>query len=102
MRHVRPNSQVKGRPVGSVSFPFKAKHWSGDWRNRAACLFHDTELWFERKDYRKINRAKAICRACPVKDQCLEYALETRPEYGIFGGETPSKRRQLVKERKND
>ena len=79
-----------GRPVGSaVSFPFAREHW-GKWREQALCLDYRHELWFEDEDKDKIALAKAVCAKCPVKQECLDYAIETKPEYGIFGGLSPS------------
>ena len=36
--------------------------------------------------------AKAICARCPIKDECLTYALESGEAYGIWGGLLPSER----------
>lgn len=33
-----------------------------------------------------IKAAKAICKRCPIKTQCLTYALESGQRYGIWGG----------------
>jgi WhiB family redox-sensing transcriptional regulator len=68
-----------------------------DWRNRAACLGMDTNLWFpnELADDPKTPRARAVCAVCPVWRECLTYALEN-PKIcaGIWGG-------LLERERKN-
>ena len=52
----------------------------------------------ERKDERerRETRAKSICRICPVKSQCLEYAMEIREPYGIWGGLTEAERRTIL------
>jgi WhiB family redox-sensing transcriptional regulator len=44
-----------------------------------------------------IEAAKAICATCPVQPECLRYAIETRQEYGIWGGTTEDERRGLRK-----
>jgi len=41
--------------------------------------------------------AKKMCAQCPIKMQCLEYALETRQPYGVWGGLTAKERRGLRK-----
>lgn len=41
------------------------------------------------------QQALAICSTCPVQLECLEYALEARERYGIWGGKTEKQRRQL-------
>jgi WhiB family redox-sensing transcriptional regulator len=45
------------------------------------------------------GEAKAICATCPVHEQCLEYALETRPADGVFGGLTVTERHRLIRRR---
>lgn len=53
---------------------------------------------FERKDERQRReaRAKAICQVCPVEKDCVDYALDIREPYGIWGGTTESDRRALI------
>lgn len=43
--------------------------------------------------------AKMICRACPVIDDCLEYAMQTKQPAGVWGGLTPAERIRLRKRR---
>ncbi|MBO0729111.1 MAG: WhiB family transcriptional regulator [Acidimicrobiaceae bacterium] len=74
-------------------------HRVESWRNFAACRGADPTLFFpetDKPEHRgQIAAAKAICAHCPVRDSCLEYALETRESFGIFGGLTSSERRRL-------
>ena len=58
-----------------------------DWRNRAACLDHPTDLWFS-FDEAEQAQAVEICGCCQVREQCLEFALSVRPSVsaGIWGG----------------
>jgi WhiB family redox-sensing transcriptional regulator len=44
--------------------------------------------------------AKTICATCPVRDQCLEWAIASRQEDGIFGGLTPTERHRLRRRRR--
>jgi WhiB family redox-sensing transcriptional regulator len=37
----------------------------------------------------RVDVAKDVCAACPVRDMCLEYATRVRPERGIWAGLTP-------------
>lgn len=63
-----------------------------------ACRDEDPEIFFPltgRNDVAEI--AKAICRRCPVQNQCLAWALETRQQDGILGGHTKKERRALNK-----
>lgn len=57
------------------------------WRAKAKCAGHpDPELWYpHRGSLYQAARAKAICRKCEVREDCLTVAL-TRDEDGIWGG----------------
>ncbi len=69
-----------------------------DWRREAACLPHDSELFFPaRTAYRgdEVARAKAVCRRCPVREECLRAAMNGREKIGIWGGLTPAERARL-------
>lgn len=65
---------------------------SEDWREQSVCSdSSDPDLWFtEGKDDRgnrqRIRDAQAICRTCPVAVQCLDWAISTRQQYGVWGG----------------
>ena len=39
--------------------------------------------------------AVALCATCPVRAQCLEYALRNKESHGIWGGTTPEERRRI-------
>jgi WhiB family redox-sensing transcriptional regulator len=76
------------------------------WQMNAACRGHDATLFFspthvetkEEKDLREA-RAKAVCRECPVRVQCLDASLEMREPYGIWGGLNETERRRLMAKR---
>ena len=53
---------------------------------------------FERKDerFQREVRAKEICRTCPVKAPCLDYAVGIREPHGIWGGLNEAERKLLV------
>lgn len=69
------------------------------WRDLAACDGGDLEIFFPTSvtgpAVRQISQAKAICENCSVYAQCLEYALNTGQDYGVWGGLTPKERRYL-------
>ena len=69
------------------------------WRNDAACLDVDPDLFFPigttGPALDQIDRAKRICRACPVRQRCLAWALELGAASGIWGGTTEDERRAL-------
>lgn len=67
-----------------------------DWRDRANCLGCDPELFFtERGDNYTVNAAKAICRACVVRQECLDFALAHGEKWGIWGGLSEKERRRV-------
>ena len=45
----------------------------------------------------EMRQAKAICMTCPVRQECLDYAVDSREDWGIWGGATPNQRRVLRK-----
>ncbi|GGL05770.1 transcriptional regulator WhiB [Sphaerisporangium melleum] len=67
------------------------------WLRRAACRGEDPELFFpisaKGPGHVQHERAKAVCRRCPVQNPCLDYALRTGQEHGIWGGTDPDERR---------
>lgn len=76
------------------------------WQLQARCRGADANLFFapnhlERKDEReeREGRAKAICAECPVRRQCLEFALATREPHGIWGGLNEVERRAVLAKR---
>lgn len=62
------------------------------WRGRAACRGCEPALFFPTgvsgEAFEQILVAQAVCSACEVKPDCLEYALSTNQESGIWGGAT--------------
>lgn len=68
---------------------------SPDWTASALCAQTDPELWFPDKGGNS-GRARAICSACPVKAECLEYSLEAHPApVGVWGGTTEKQRHAI-------
>ncbi|WP_318842771.1 WhiB family transcriptional regulator [Myceligenerans pegani] len=50
------------------------------------CRTNDPELWFAEHSA-EVERAKTLCRECPLIDGCLAGALERREPWGVWGGE---------------
>lgn len=63
---------------------------SGDWRDAALCRHEDPELFFPvgtgPEAQEQTREAQAVCRRCPVREPCLEWALESGQTSGIWGG----------------
>lgn len=69
--------------------------------NHVGCMNAPDE-WFTlgqgfniKNSYNNLEMVKDICRECPVRNLCLEYAMEQQEEFGIFGGLTPGERKTL-------
>lgn len=68
------------------------------WMSRAACIGTNPERWF-------VSRNKTpmlgICRACPVRAECLDYALSFHRMgsviHGVWGGTTTAHRRAIIR-----
>ena len=66
------------------------------WRSAAACQSCDPDLFFPLSSsgpaVEQIARAKEICARCPVRRECLAFALRTRQAHGVWGGLTEQER----------
>lgn len=69
------------------------------WRDVAACLDVDPELFFPTgitlPALRQIEEAKAVCHRCEVAETCLRWAIESRQDTGVWGGLSEEERRIL-------
>lgn len=61
-----------------------------EWHARASCRGIGDDLFFPRVGgpHDQNGKAKLICSSCPVKEDCLQFAVETKPTSGIWGGMT--------------
>ena len=64
------------------------------WMADAACKEHPDLSWFVGKGV-SVRRQRAVCQQCLVRDECLDYALDGRDQYGMWGGLTLPERRRL-------
>jgi WhiB family redox-sensing transcriptional regulator len=71
--------------------------WKEDWVPSAACRTEAPDKLFVRGAEQ--NRAKQVCRHCPVRTECLAEALDNRIEWGVWGGMTERERRALLRQR---
>jgi WhiB family redox-sensing transcriptional regulator len=74
-----------------------------DWRAAGACLTADPDLFFPIAEgtvtSKQAARAQRICADCPVRQQCLDFAMRTREPAGIWGGTTPEERIRELRNR---
>jgi WhiB family transcriptional regulator, redox-sensing transcriptional regulator len=72
-----------------------------DWRSRAACKDTEPELFFPigttGNALDQIDAAKAVCQLCDAQTDCLEFALATNQESGVWGCTSEEERRKLRK-----
>ena len=74
-------------------------HADYSWRKAASCRDTDPDLFFPvgttGPALAQIESARAVCRKCPVQAECLEFALSTNQDSGIWGGTSEEERRKL-------
>lgn len=92
-RYVRDDEPPASRPASR-------------WWDEAACASVDPELFFplglrgESGSYEaQVREVKAICAHCPVRGACLDDALASGMDHGIWGGMTEDERKLLRKPR---
>ncbi|MFF4836330.1 WhiB family transcriptional regulator [Streptomyces sp. NPDC001315] len=65
-----------------------------DWADRGLCRAQAEQMFAEGTAQ---NEAKVVCVKCPVRLDCLAYALDHREEYGVWGAMTDRERRALLR-----
>ncbi len=78
------------------------------WQQHGLCRAEDGSVFFppshfEHKPEREAREAKAklICTACPVRVECLDWALTTREPHGVWGGYSESERKAVLEGRRS-
>ena len=66
-----------------------------DWRTLGACRDEDPEIFFPAPG-KSSRPAKRVCRRCPVTERCLAWALEQREDFGVWGAQNTSERREAI------
>ena len=70
-----------------------------DWRHSAACRHVDPELFFPVGNtgpaIAQIEEAKKVCVKCDVREACLQWALESGQDSGVWGGLSEDERRAM-------
>ena len=66
------------------------------WRELALCAQTGGDMFFPEMG-ENVPAAKRLCGDCPVRNRCLQAALDNNEQHGIWGGTTPRERRQLRK-----
>jgi len=73
------------------------------WRDQALCRDTDPELFFPvgttGTALVQIDRARQVCGECPVRIECLDFALDTNQDSGVWGGLSEEERRVIRRQR---
>jgi WhiB family transcriptional regulator, redox-sensing transcriptional regulator len=73
-----------------------------EWMEFALCRGVDPEIFFPAAEPgvplydAQVARARGICADCPVRSACLDWAIASGQDYGVWGGLDPAERRALV------
>ncbi len=88
---------LRGAAAGGMTLDELFGAVEQEWQDQALCAQTDPEAFFPEKGG-STREAKRICKACAVRDECLEYALEHDERFGIWGGLSDRERRRLKKQ----
>lgn len=70
-----------------------------DWMRDATCRGRSPSEFFP-SDGVGVERARRMCAECPVRLECLEYALSRRIDHGVWGGCSERERRRILRRRR--
>ncbi len=68
------------------------------WMSHGNCAHRDPSMFFP-SDGVGVEIARTACEGCPVKTQCLEYAIAERIDHGVWGGCSERERRRIIRSR---
>jgi WhiB family transcriptional regulator, redox-sensing transcriptional regulator len=80
-------------------FDHQPDHRTPNWMTQARCRDGASSEFFP-SDGVGVERARRICAECPVKVECLEYALTYRIDHGVWGGCSERERRRMLRRRR--
>lgn len=69
-----------------------------NWQFEAACLGVDPDLFFPGLG-EDAEPAKRICAECPIRERCLDDAIERGEKFGVWGGKSERERRRIRRQR---
>lgn len=70
------------------------------WVLDARCASTDPESFFPEKGSLTNQAVLRVCKRCPVRRDCLEFALANDLDYGVWGGFTAMQRRRIKRDRR--
>ena len=82
-----------------MALSFDTSEPSTDWRINAACRDTDPTLFFPvgttGPAVEQIANAKEVCIGCLCQNDCLQFAIITNQDTGVWGGTTEDERRSI-------
>ena len=70
------------------------------WMHKAACREQGFDAWFPADEAgEEADAARRVCAGCPVRPECLDYALDYSIRHGLWGGLSPGERAALDRRR---
>ena len=93
-------AELNGRPAEFNTAPPDPDSESA-WMAEGNCRLHPPATFFP-SDGVGVDKARKICRDCPVMARCLEYALDERIDHGVWGGCSERERRRILKSRRQE
>jgi WhiB family transcriptional regulator, redox-sensing transcriptional regulator len=93
----------RGGSVSLLATSFALGAADHSWRDQALCRDTDPELFFPIGTtgfaLLQLEKARQVCGECQVRAECLEFALETNQDSGIWGGLSEEERRVIRRQR---
>ena len=102
-RHCSAQKPPWSTPVTILASSITLGAAPADWRDDALCRDTDPELFFPvgttGNALVQIDNAKEVCGECPSSQGCLDFALDTNQDSGVWGGLTEEERRVIRRKR---
>ena len=101
----RTGGTTDNRPVrtrsdpGVIDLALLDQDLAPAWQQDAECVHHTGKVDFFPARGESVRDAKAVCAQCPVRDDCLEFALRLKVAHGVWGGMSERERRSLRRDR---
>ncbi|MGH9012468.1 MAG: WhiB family transcriptional regulator [Acidimicrobiia bacterium] len=93
-----PEKKLKRMDL-DLPLPPPIDHQVHRWMLSARCREYAPEVFFP-SDGVGVDAARRICTDCPVRGECLEYALAYRIDHGVWGGASERERRRILRARR--
>jgi WhiB family redox-sensing transcriptional regulator len=89
---------MRSRTEPSTDSVFLQDDHAPTWQRFAECVRHAGVDFFPARG-ESVRDAKAVCAVCPVKAECLDFALRMKVAHGVWGGLSERERRTVRRQR---